>query len=454
MTEPTLTTPPFRWLREVIGIDHLADPPVIVRSRRARGQLRHERLQHPPTDQEIPSVGCIGNSESVVRRLEAPFSVTSKARRVFPALLDLRLPFPETECERVFLDIRTAPGGGMQTLAVAARRGTIRKLLETYRTLGSEPWIIDHEALALWTQSMLEKEPQSRAEPEPVQLVIALRRAQHTLCIGGNGRLWSTGNLTGQPVADIDRRLKALEIDAEHPLDVRWTGPDAGHPDSVRALQQAFDKLRPKTTHTLHDAPETMLARALSTRALTQGRYRCNLRNGTFIHPDLSKRFRRQSMRSAIVAGITGFCLLGIGIFWHARNQQQAAELRDEVVQRTETIIGQPTALRGDDAVAAARRYVERIRRETRPFADLLRPETTVGLTTILNLAQQHQIFIHQLEIENGRLLLLEGSAETWTEVTTLAGDMEQRFGPLSPQRRWDVDTDEETLRFRIEPAP
>ncbi len=455
MTETTLTTPPFRWLRDVIGIDHLADPPVIVRTRRVRGQLRHERLQTQAIEPGIPSIGCIANSESVVRRLEAPFPVTKKAYRVFPALLDLRLPFPETECERVFLDIRPVPGDSMQTLAVAARRTTIRKLLDTYETFGSEPLIIDHEALALWTQSMLEKKPEPHAEPEPLQLVIALRHTQHTLCIGRNGRLWSTGNLTGgHPVADIDRRLKALDIPAEQPLDVRWTGPDAGQPDAVHELQQAFNELRPQASHTLHDAPETMLARAVTTRALTAGPYRCNLRSGTLVHPGLDKRIRRQSMFSAAIAALAGICLLSIGIFWHARNRQQQADLRDEVVRHTETIIEQPTALRGDDAVAEARRHVGEIRRQTQPFADLLRPGTTAGLTNLLHLAQQHQVFIHQLEIENGRLIFLEGSAATWPQATALADDMEQRFGPLSPQRHWDIDTDEETLRFRIESAP
>ncbi len=453
MTESTITTPPFAWISEIIGIDGLADPPIYVRTRRIRGQLRHEPIANLPEGSTIHTIGCIGNSESVVRRLEAPFAAVGKARRVFPALLDLRLPFPETDCERVFLDIQPVPGGGMQTLAIAARRSAIRSRLAAYKTLASDPLALDQEGLALWTQSMLEHAPAADTRPGTVQLVIALHPKRHILCIGRDGRLLSTGNLSENTVADIDRRLKAMDVAPEQPLDVRWTGADAVHPDPVNALKKEFNTLRPAANHTTHDAPATMLARALTTRAMTPGPYRCNLRTGKLIHPAIRNRRKRHAVFNAFIMGATGLCLLAIGLFWHANSRQQANRMRDEVSRRTENIIGRPTALRGDDAVAEAHRHVDDIRRQTQPFADLASAATSAGMATVVALAQQHQITIHTFEIEHETLIRLDGAAHTWEAVTAFADDMTHHFGRLSPQRQWDAETDDDTIRFHIKPT-
>ncbi len=454
MTESRTTTPPFTWIPELIGVDCLAQPPIFIRSRRIRGRLRHERLESLPKGSSVHTVGCVANSESVVRRLEAPYSAAVKARRVFPALLDLRLPFPETECERVFLDIQPVSGGGMQTLAVAARRSAIRSRLAAYKTLGSDPLALDQEGLALWTQSMLEDPPPDNNQAEAVQVVVALRPKQSTLCIGRNGRLLSTGNLSGDIVTDIDRRLKALEMATDQPLDLRWTGPEAVDPETVDALKQAFQRLRPAASQITHKTPETMLARALTTRALTNGPYRCNLRTGELIHPAILHRRQRHTQYNNAIMAITGLGLLAVGLFWHASSRQHVNRMRHEVSRRAETIIGHPTALRGGDAVAEARRHVDDIRRQTQPFVELMAAGTSAGLDAVVKLAQQHHITIHALEIEHGALIRLDGSAQTWEAVTALEDNMTSRFGPLAAQRQWDAETEDETISFQIKPVP
>lgn len=454
MSESTLTTPPFSWIRETLGIDGISDPPIIMHTRRIRGRLRHTTLERLPEGSSIPTIGCMANTESVVRRLEAPYSASGKARRVFPALLDLRLPFPETECERVFLDMHPASGGGQETLAVAARRSAIRSRLAAYAAIGSDPLAIDQEGLAIWTQSMLEHEPATDPQAETVQVVIFLRSSHATLCIGRNARLLSTGNLSENIVPDMDRRLKALDVATEHPLDVRWAGSGATNTETLDACKEAFQRLRPAARQITHKTPETMLARALTTRAMTDGAYRCNLRTGELTHGALHRRRQRHTLCKASVTALTGLGLLAIGLAWHAGSRQHADRMRHHVHHHAEQIIGRPTALRGDDAVAEARRHVEEVRRQTQAFAALIAADTGTAMERMITLAQHHDIMIHGLELEHDALVRLDGSAQTWDTVTAFASDLSPYFGALSPQRAWDAEPDGEALRFFIEPQP
>lgn len=451
----SLVTPPFDGFHEAIGIDGLSETPIIIRTRRLRGKLCHERIEISAAASagRQAVIGCLSNRESVIRRLEAPFTSTVKARRVFPALLDLRLPFPETDCESVFLDIGPGEQGGTQALAVAARRAAIQTRLAAYQNLPCDPISLDQEALALWTQSLLEDPPAPAADhaAHTTRLVIALRGRNATLCIGRDQRLQTAGNLTDTDAAGIERRLQALAIASDHALDIRWTGPGAADHGTVTALIERFEALRPARHYRHHD-PATMLARALTTRALTAGPLRCNLRRGPLLHPAMQRRAERRLLTAAAAAALTGLSLLVIGRLWQMQTVARDTRLRHAVVARAETIIGSATGLRGQDVVDQARRQVAEITATAQPFANRLTPNLWNRLITITEQADRHGIRIHHLEIEEGGLAL-HGSAATWEAVTRFSRQLEAAaIGPLTAQRQWDAETDDDQVIFRIVP--
>ncbi len=458
MNSACFDSPPFHWLREAIGVDITGGNPVCVHTRRIRGRLRHQRIENlsAPSRAGIHVIGCLNNSESVVRRLEAPFSATYKARRVFPALLDLRLPFPETECERVFIDLQPAASGGRQALAVAARRKTIQARIAVYRSLANDPLLLDQEALALWTQSLLEETPASAVSTaDTTRLVVALRYPSGgsggTLCIGRGRTLASTGNLSADIVADIERRLKAMNIAADKPLEVRWTGGGASDAGLVKSLIDAFDNLRP-AVHVVHNDPETMTARALTTRAMSEGPCRCNLRRGSLLHPVISRRQRSHSMISTATAAMTGLFLLAIGIRWNSVAARHERRLHDAVAERAEKIAGYASGLRGEDAVEKVRQHVGKIAAQAQPFAELLAADVSDGLETVIEAAKQNAIEIHALKLQTD-VLALEASAER-DKLAAFSQTLEKSFGNLSLQRQQDYETGEGKINFVLESPP
>lgn len=438
-------------LRCAIGIDPLSDPPVAVRTYRTRGRLQHETINPlaQPIDPNAKIIGCLGNHESVVRILEAPYPSTAKARRVFPALLDLRLPFSESECQTLFLDVRPSKGDGTQTLAVAARRRTIQKRLETYRKMGCDPLLLDQEAVALWSQSLLEQPTGPNDVTTVLRLVIALHaHGGGTLCVGQGEHLIASGNLGENVVTEVDRRLKALDIAADTPIEIRWTGPDATDRDRIAKLQHAFNTGR-TVTHHLHRNPDTMLARALTTRAMTDGNLRCNLRYGPLLHPYVRRRTRRLNLVSAIVFGINGIGLILIGNHWQTQTTAYANRIRDEIVIRAERIIGNSTALRGEDAVNLAQRRVSEVMTQTQPFADLMTARLSDALETVLQLSRKHNIIIQTLDLQKDALTISANSPE-WTQATAFSRELETYWSKLTLQRQWEIETSDNRTSFTI----
>ena len=88
--------------------------------------------------------------------LRADSASRAKAEKVFPSLLDIQLPFPLEDCLYQFVEFRRTSEGMVSALVCAARREAIQACLDRYQAQGADPMLLDHEGLALWTQSLVE----------------------------------------------------------------------------------------------------------------------------------------------------------------------------------------------------------------------------------------------------------------------------------------------------------
>ena len=116
------------------------------------------------------TVGCLAVQESLTLWLNSPLASRAKAEKVLPALLDIQLPFPVEDCLYRFVEFRRTPEGTVSALVCAARREAIQACLERYQAQGTDPMLLDHEGLALWTQSLVEWP----AEPRRYRVLICL----------------------------------------------------------------------------------------------------------------------------------------------------------------------------------------------------------------------------------------------------------------------------------------
>ncbi|MCX6997673.1 MAG: hypothetical protein NTV49_11445 [Kiritimatiellaeota bacterium] len=100
---------------------------------------------------------------------------------MLPSLLDVQLPFPLETCLYQFPVVRADAAGRIRALAVAARRTEIAAQLDRCRALDLDPVVLDHEGLALWTQSLVE----IPLAPPALRVVAYLGAFRTALAVGG-----------------------------------------------------------------------------------------------------------------------------------------------------------------------------------------------------------------------------------------------------------------------------
>jgi len=163
----------LRWARKCVGVDIAGEKPIAILAERTR---RGRITWSPMHDRGTPTGGATAGGilvvaalrcrESLVRRLEAPFSSCRKARKVLPTLLDIQLPFPVEDCLCNFIGLHRTKERKVRALAVAARRIDVRRRLDALHTLGIDPVVLDQEGLALWTVRLARHHPTNRRYPK------------------------------------------------------------------------------------------------------------------------------------------------------------------------------------------------------------------------------------------------------------------------------------------------
>ena len=143
-----------------LGLDPAPGQPIAVLATRRGRRVIHTPAGPGPVDSQRPLAAALPVHSCFLRRLRAPFASVAKAEKVWPALLDVQLPFPlESAVCRFLTPTRTADGQ-VEVLAVAARREDVEAWRAPLAQAGLFPWWADHEGLALWGQSVLEQPAQ------------------------------------------------------------------------------------------------------------------------------------------------------------------------------------------------------------------------------------------------------------------------------------------------------
>jgi len=428
------------------SVDLSARAMTMLRSVRTRKGITHQPMDHgadpgaPDTVEELVAhvqresaqgraivASCVPGGISFTRWLSTPFPSLSKARKVFPTLLDVQLPFPLEQCAYHFLHPVRTEAKRVETLAVAVRKEYLAARLEQFEQLGLDPEHLDQEGLAAWTQS-LEERP---IEAGQVRVVAVLGQDHITLVFGRGTRLLAThssriGFQTLFDEAAAARRLAGrtrqwlhAHFPASpdpHPVQWIWTGPGAEDERGLRALERELGEAR-LAFFCLPD-PSYFLCRALSTRSLRETPLAVNFREGPFIHPRVQRRLttqRRATAWTAIAAGLLlGLLSAGWVYLLDARDRALQAELT-ATAQKLARLSSIP---RGQE-VLIVRRAMENRTGVNAVFADAFRSSLTVLLTDILRVAGRYGLTLHQLSLRPN-MVSARGTSEDWNSCRQL----------------------------------
>lgn len=308
---------------------------------------------------------------TAVRRLRAPFASVRKAAKVWPALLDVDLPFP-VESAACFYGAPRVVNGGTATLAAALRRSDLETFLETCRAAGVDPTHCDAEALALWSQHIVEAPP---ARVDGVRALVWLG-ADHVVVARGRGAEFMAAHvLRSSPLADPPAFAalwagRARQILAAHlaetsatELDLWWTGPGAEDEARLAELRRALPA-DVACRHETHRQPASFLARALARRAADGSGV--NFRSGPDAHPAVVRaesRARRRAYFGVVAAAVL---VLALNFAEAAARRGRLAAAQRELAAVAQTVAGE-TVPRGQE-VLMVERAISRRDEETKPF--------------------------------------------------------------------------------------
>ncbi len=415
---------PFRP-RFCYGITLAGDQAVIVKGLRSSGgTVRHTMLA---TGEKTRSggitSGCLAVQESLTLWLNSPLVSRTKAEKVLASLLVIQLPFPLGDCLYRFVEFRRTPDGKVSALVCAARREAIQTCLERYQAQGINPMLLDHEGLALWTQSLVECPPVPQQRLEQYRALIYLANDHATLVIGCGKRYANAHSLQmTAPTKDgdlVNRLQLILHADIPAGVNVQWLFCDAGggQPDMAEMLHRSLTATWPGPL-TLINAPAAFLARALCNRAVKRGPLRCNLRQQSFTHPVLQHALDGRTRAAAVGILIAGILLAGFSLTSRLLGARQFNRIKSEI-----------TALAGELAPGAHIQYGREIPEvqkaweqqapQTAPLLDAFMPSLAVRLAEIIKAGQAAAVHLETLKLKRNSLVLT-GVAEDWDQCGTL----------------------------------
>ncbi|MCK5849383.1 MAG: hypothetical protein KAH23_00605 [Kiritimatiellae bacterium] len=417
------------WGKTCYGVDLQDDTPVVVRGTRDRSSVKCVRVD--PADIMYRGdlragafcVGTVSARESLIRRLEAPYGGISKARKVFPTLLDIQLPFPLEDCVHSFLDVVRTGSETVCSLAIAARKDDVEKNLRLYAAVGMNPAVLDHEGLALWTQSL--NEIHAGSLYPSCRIVVYLGKTYTTLVFGRGETLISAHSIKTGDEGRIKRLLQTQfgqsDGDAGRNPEVvwMWCGPGASNDGRVNELHSrlSIDWSGPLV---IHDDPETFLARALAVRALQSGQLRCNLRLGRFMHDAITRRNRKRVMKTAILFLVSGLLLCGAMPAVKTIIERKNTRMKDVFGMLVEDLApGQVGNAKGRDALGIIRSELEKERKELEPFRAAFRPSLRRTIASIMEIGKKNGLRYETISLSENRVEI-SGSAEDWNSFAEL----------------------------------
>ncbi len=389
------------------------------------------------------TVGCLAVQESLTLWLDSPLVSRAKAEKVLPALLDIQLPFPVEDCLYRFVEFRRTPEGTVSALVCAARREAIQACLERYQAQGTDPMLLDHEGLALWTQSLVEWPARNAAslsrriagrpaEPRtPYRVLICLANDHATLVIGCGERYGNAHSLQmpASPTADgdlVNRLQLILHAGLPAGVGVQWLfcGARAGETAVVEMLHRSLTLVWPGPL-TLMAEPAAFLARALCTRALKRGPLRCNLRQQNFTHRAVRRAADGRARTAAVGILMAGILLAGFSLTSRLLGERRFNRIKSEIAAVAGELAPGVTIPYGRE-IPEVQQAWEKQAPQTAPFLDAFTPSLAVRLAEVIKAGQASDVRFETLSLRHNSLNLT-GVTEDWDQ----CGQLEQRLKAL-----------------------
>lgn len=385
------------------GVDTSTTPPTIVAATvDARGAVRTEQM--PPTPELLGRLAsgwrtsaALPPRKAVLTWLALPMASRAKSRRVLPALLDLKLPFPLDECTYTFVPARATDS--RDVLAMAARSRDLQETLVALGRLNLDAERLLPPAKVLWDQAQRELPARAAA----ARALILMGDRQDLLVLGRGGRYEATCVSSHDDPSRIALAVRSLlGTDATPDLEWWFAGP-AATPDAVAAFRQRVPICR-AAPDPIVDRPACFLARALATDGLLHGPREGNLRGGDQEHPlRKSETERRPWIFAGALAAAALLLIATAAIAMHGAERRDAAS-RAELADTLETLAGYRITSRGSRAIDdALKAFEERLdpRLVTR-----LESSGLDLLTRVWHVLQTEAATVHALELKGGTLTL------------------------------------------------
>jgi hypothetical protein len=430
------------------GIDQTGESLTVVKARASRRDVSFETVYqaqgpcdiHKAAD-AVSSLAETGSSRSAVvsasmpassavtRWLETPFSAPGKAMRVLPSVLDVQLPFPLESCVYSFASLEKEPGKGCRALALASRRDDVSSRLEQLGNCGIDPWVLDHEALALWHRAAQEQPPKAGE----YRVIGHTGPSAWTLVVGkGAGFLSShTFRVTHRDVdaasiaPRIQRVLRSQCGGSDTGIDWMWAGSGIAEAPFRTEIETALQRDR-QIQFRVAKKPETFLARALAAHALTPDIAQWNLRYGELEHPgwiEVRSRARRSAAFTGIVVGVL---LIATNLGWRGVLDHR----NDDLQARITTLASELTGLPADKIprgfeLHAVTSGVADPRKSADPFSRALAPGVSDTLYHLAATAAAKGLFIAEFRTEDDRASFeMRGSAESRAACESAQADL------------------------------
>jgi hypothetical protein len=407
-------------LRICYGVDANGAVPVVARAERARGRARCDVQRGDATPymdavrQGAPAAAAIGTRESVVRWIETPPMARRKARRVFPTLLDIQLPFPLESCAYTFLELPGQRGRAPAALGVAARHRDVRQRMERLADDGIDPWVLDHEGVALCSQWVREGAAASRANTAWALVYACGERS--VLVIGRARRYLGAYGIGLDDPARTARHVRAHVSEGE-PVEWVWCGPDLAPGDADRgggwaAAREAFLSAVPGHCREV-EQPDAFLARALAVRAVTPDAYGLNLRAGELAHARSVRAAASRGRRAAACWCAAGVLLCALGLASDALLSRRLAAADRLVGGAVDELAGYHVTARGTDALRVVQDRVGDQVAALRPLRRAFEPSLLNLVTAIRDAGRRHRLRLSELSV-SARELRVVGLADEW----------------------------------------
>ena len=433
------------WTHTAYGVDSDQGRLTIVKATRRGGHLTFSAANPKDLSTGGAVAACALQRESFIKWLTAALASARKAEKVFPALLDVQLPFSIEDCQFTLVETRPAPGRvGTCGLVAGARSADIEKRLAGLHDAGVEPHVLDQEGLALWSQC-LDEHPVAK-ESNPLRAILYLGSERVTLAVGLGDEFLGAHSLRQADAEQLVRLLKSYATPAPTATQWLWTGPLAA---DLAAVEKGFADLAgrwPGSTLKVVRDPATFLARALANRALTDGPCRCNLRSGKFLHPLLQQRETRAPYRWAAGLLAAGLLLVAVNLAWEVASNRMLTRARDTIQTVAVEIAGSPRLVPRGQEVLSARRALDLQSRQLEPFLAGIERPLPATLNSVLAVGQAEGVTFDSLTL-NRQALVVHGLAAKWSQCERVVAPLKALGSNVKVERK-DSPTGETRVAF------